>query len=36
MRIVKAEESLKIIARGADEVLVESELSKKIRDWKTS
>jgi len=26
MRIVKAEESLKIIARGADEVLVESEL----------
>ena len=34
MRIVKAEESLKIIARGADEVLVESELLKKLETGK--
>ena len=34
MRIVKAEESLKIIARGADEVLVESELLKKFETGK--
>ena len=34
MRIVKAEESLKIIARGADEVLVESELLKKLEAGK--
>ena len=34
MRIVKAEESLKIIARGADEVLVESELLKKLETEK--
>ena len=34
MRIVKAEESFKIIARGADEVLVESELLKKLETGK--
>ena len=34
MRIVKVEESLKIIARGADEVLVESELLKKLETGK--
>ena len=34
MRIVKAEESLKIIARGADEVLVEPELLKKLETGK--
>ena len=34
MRIVKAEETLKIIARGADEVLVESELLKKLEAGK--
>ena len=34
MRIVKVEESYKIIARGADEVLVESELLKKLKTGK--